>query len=712
MINTKIKVPLRANSHVLRLLGEELIGDDGLAVFELVKNGYDADAKQVIVNITFKDKVPSIFVADDGCGMSLEDIQSKWLVLATDSKRGELRRIRSPIFNRLPLGEKGVGRVAAFKLGGKLSMVTRKKNCNECELTIDLDELIAQGSFLDELSVDIQSKEQPRVFFGNQTGTEIEIKSLYRQNWERGDLRKLNRLITSLASPFKTNDDFSVELCVPGRERDLEGMFSPEDFKEQAVWQFTFDISETGFSWDYKFRPPLWNAVVGRNVSSNQEKLLLQEIEHDTNQEARAVFQKEQLTGIGPIRGAIFGYHQSPEVLKATGNKTQLKKWLSDQTGIRVYRDNVRVFNYGEPTDDWLGLNIRRINRPGERFGTNSLVAAISLDLEKSFLLKEKTNREGFDSGGAFPTFHQLVSSAFERFEREAIEDRKKLDDVIRGKGTSTAPLRFLDAINTLKQGVKNQRIPEAFQLEIDAIEKEFIELRDITVRAGTAGLNLAVIFHEIEREVDALASAVERKLDEDTLKKQIEQIHYMLHGFAPLLRGTSAKNIFCSKLIEMASRVRVSRFAFHGITFSAPVLTNEEPDFKILVAPNLLVGAIGNLLDNAMYWTKVRQETSDAKIDRAIRIATQYREDDESWLIAVIDNGPGFTENALAKATTAFFSERPSGMGLGLYFARMVTEQMGGVLTLSTTDELRDEMTIPKAFDGAAVVMRFKGRQ
>jgi hypothetical protein len=223
--------------------------------------------------------------------------------------------------------------------------------------------------------------------------------------------------------------------------------------------------------------------------------------------------------------------------------------------------------------------------------------------------------------------------------------------------------------------------------------------------------LNLAVIFHEIEREVDALAAAVDRNLDAQSIKKQIEQIHYMLHGFAPLLRKNPAKNVFCSEIIEQATRVRKSRFAFHSVAFSAPVLTKEEPDFKIKAAPNLLVGAIGNLLDNAMYWTQVRQELDGNDGTRAIRVLTQHKEDDGSSLIAVIDNGTGFTEKALAKARTAFFSERPSGMGLGLYFASMVAEQMGGILTLSNADELREELAVPAALDGAAVVMRFGGK-
>ena len=411
------RVALRANSHVLRLLGEELIGDDGLAIFELVKNSYDADANIVAVTIDLNNATQTVVVQDDGFGMSLEDLRSKWLVLATDSKRGQSQRFRSPIHNRLPLGEKGVGRVAAFKLGKQLTLITKKKNEKECSLRINLDELIGQGAYLDQLSVQVEERDVPIVFLGKTTGTKVEISDLYRKNWLRGDLRKLNRLITSLSSPFETNDSFSVALSVPGREKDLQGMFGSEDFKDQAIWEFSFEIDENGFSWRYGFKPPLWKSVVGREASKKNDVLLLDDKGYEEppgGEEVAAVFKPSFLDGIGPIRGVIYGYYLRSEVLKATGNQQQLKGWLSDQNGVRVYRDNVRVFNYGEPTDDWLGLNVRRINRPGDRFGTNSLVAAVSLDLESSYSLKEKTNREGFDGGGGFLRFQRLVFSAFE----------------------------------------------------------------------------------------------------------------------------------------------------------------------------------------------------------------------------------------------------------------------------------------------------------
>ena len=99
------KHPLRVQSPILRLLGDQLIGHDRLAVFELVKNSYDADASSVAITIDLNAVDPCVKVEDNGCGMSLSVITGAWLEVGTDSKRATQNRKRSELFNRLPLGD-------------------------------------------------------------------------------------------------------------------------------------------------------------------------------------------------------------------------------------------------------------------------------------------------------------------------------------------------------------------------------------------------------------------------------------------------------------------------------------------------------------------------------------------------------------------------------------------------------------------------------
>lgn len=698
---------------MLQLLGEELIGDDRLAVFELVKNGYDADATSVTITVNV-DSGPSssIIVQDTGTGMTLDDITGKWLELATDSRRRN-RTVRTERFRRLPLGEKGVGRIASFKLGRYVTLITRAANEPEYEAHIDWDKLLEQGPYLENLTVRVKENEEPRYFAGNTTGTRIEISGLRRAHWTRGDIRRLYRLVTSLASPFRAPDQFKVVFLAPGREGDIEDLISPNQFLNLAVWKFEFSIKGKSYNWDYSFNPPHWKGV---KASSREEKggrlQLTPTVDYEPPRRKRAdgddpiLLSEHDLKGIGPIKGRIYAYYRRSEVLNATGSSSQVKSWLDDQTGVRVYRDGVRVFTYGEKNDDWLGLNARRINAPSGKLGTNSVVAAIHIDLDQSSGLKEKTNREGFDENDTFLRLRRIILSVFEHLERLHADDRKSLDNVIKGTA-GEKPIRFAEAISHLRDGLKENKLEKSLGKAVDAIEEEFVQLRDVMVNAGTAGLNLAVIFHEIEREVDALATAVDRGIESGKVREQIEHLYELLHGFAPLLKKNPTRLMFASEIVRAASRIRESRFKYHKVSFSAPLLQKEEADFRVRGASNLLTGALGNLLDNALYWARYRRERDERSAPAAVLVTSDWDKTSRSGLIAVVDNGPGFGI-PLNRATEAFFTTRPGGMGLGLYFANLVMEQVGGELTIEPAADLRDEIEIPKSFDGAAVVMRF----
>lgn len=707
--------PIRARSHLLQLLGEELIGDDRLAIFELVKNGYDADANEVAITVNLSSRSDrSIIVQDSGTGMSLDDITGKWLELATDSRRRD-RSIRTKRYRRLALGEKGVGRIASFKLGRFVKLTTRAEGQPEFEATIDWDKLLDQGPYLESLEVRVIPNDDPKVFTAKATGTRIEISGLRRVEWTRGDLRKLYRLVTSLASPFQTPDQFKVKFAAPGREGDLKDLIAPNDFLDLAVWKFAFSLNAQSFDWDYAFNPPHWKNVKARTDSAEKDRLLLTPALDQEGKKRRIQLDDDalllgptDLEGIGPIEGRIYAYYRRSEVLNATGSSTQVKSWLDDQTGVRVYRDGVRVFTYGERNDDWLGLNARRINTPAGKLGTGSVVAAIHLDLNKSGGLREKTNREGFDQNDTYERLRRIVLSVFEHMERLHADDRRALDDVIKGT-VAEEPLRFTQAIDQLKDGIKTNKLDKSFSKAVDAIEREFIQLRDVMTNAGTAGLNLAVIFHEVEREVDSLASAVERGIDHTRIREQIEHLHQLLQGFAPLLRKNPTRSVFASNVVKAALLTREPRFKFHKVILSAPLLQNEQPDFKVRGASNLISGVIGNLLDNALFWARYRKERDERATPGAVLIATDWDEKTNSGFIAVIDNGPGFTMSA-DRAVEAFYTTRPGGMGLGLYFAKHVMEQAGGELTIHAASDFRDEIAFPTAFDGAAVVMRFGG--
>ncbi len=142
--NEKDTLRWRFDVNTFRLLGRELITDRITAVFELVKNCYDANSTKVAVqfqnvSINNNNNEGKIIIADNGIGMSFEDIRDKWMVVGTNNKRTKL--FSDEPFNRKLVGEKGIGRFAVDKLGERLIIKTKQLGSNQwLKVNINWDE--------------------------------------------------------------------------------------------------------------------------------------------------------------------------------------------------------------------------------------------------------------------------------------------------------------------------------------------------------------------------------------------------------------------------------------------------------------------------------------------------------------------------------------------------------------------------------------------
>jgi signal transduction histidine kinase len=716
MTDSVYDVPFRVRSHVLRLLGDQLVGHDRLAVFELVKNSYDADARNVKVTLDLRSR--TLVVLDDGHGMTLDVVRDKWLDIGTDSKRGA-GRVRSPLFGRMPLGEKGVGRLAVQKLGARLQMVTKAPSSPETAVELGWPALIESSPYVDEkLIVKVSERQTPHLFKDG-TGTWIEISELSRREWTRKDLRDLKRLVVSLESPFESIDSFNVELDVPGRERDIDDVPDLESLLKRAVWEYDFTISQEGFQWSYKFSPPRLKGLAPRELECNGFEQL--ETSDEARKEAKShassaddvplfVETEHALEGIGPIRGRLYVFYRRDEILRLLGDPRQTKQWLKDQAGVRVFRDGIRVYNYGEPDEDWLNLNSRRINRPTAKLGTDQVVGAISLNLEASYGLKEKTNREGFNQDETFTQLRQLVLSAVEHLEKMHDPDRRAIDEALRGDDAqvgTTANLR--EAISELKNVCKsNKELGKTLNPVVATIEREVEQIQSVMLNAGMAGMGLALVYHEIDRSIRTLTSLAETGVPAERLRSGLADLRKMLDSISVLLRQGKARKISIRSLIEQVLELNESRFEFHKVVISAPVTTGEQPDFFVTAPQHLVLSALNNIVDNAIYWTGYRnkQDSSSTNAPPAILIATSWNEN-EGGTITIADNGTGFAISS-ADALQPFVTRRTGGMGLGLYYCKLVMDNIGGTLQIGSAAEAGDYVEIPEALDGAALTLRF----
>uniref|UniRef100_UPI003D00051E sensor histidine kinase n=1 Tax=Alcaligenes faecalis TaxID=511 RepID=UPI003D00051E len=716
--NITENVPIRVRSHILRLLGDQLVGHDRLAIFELVKNAYDADAETVSVKVDLQ--AGKIIVRDDGSGMTADVIKNRWLDIGTDSKRGPNRK-RSKKFLRMPLGEKGVGRLAVQKLGGKFKLTTRAQGFKEIRVELGWHELISSSDYVDGVGLNVKITEHAEAleFPGNQHGTVIEISDLTRKEWSRKDLRDLKRLVVSLESPFQTNDSFRVSLSVPGREKEIDDVPDLKGLIQRSIWTYEFELTDDGFAWDYCFSPPKLKALKLRRESSTKPELL--EWADEAYREAKAKAEKADdapifitpelaLKGIGSIRGRFHVFYRRDEVLRLMGGDIrQTKQWLKDQAGVRVFRDGIRVYNYGEPEDDWLGLNARRINRPTERIGTSQLVAGIELDLSDSVGLQEKTNREGFNEDETFSRFRMLVLSIVQHFEKMHEPDRKAIDAALKDDGTQAGTtLKLHEAIDGLKQVCnKDKELAKTLTPYVKAIEKEVEQVRAVMLNAGMAGMGLALVFHEIDRTIRTLTSLAEKGASPERVRSGLGDLRKMLDSISVLLRQGKARKLSMRELVKQVIELNEVRFEFHRLTVSAPIVTGESADFFVTAPQHLILSALNNIIDNAIYWTGYRhQRDQNSQHQPALLIKSTWSEEDGGTVV-VADNGTGFSVSSM-DAIQPFVTKKVGGMGLGLYYCQLVMENIGGKLQILSTEEARDLLEIPAVFDGAAVAMHF----
>ncbi|EOV9656115.1 ATP-binding protein [Cronobacter turicensis] len=709
----KTKSYFRANSHLLKLLGDELIGDDRLAVFELVKNAYDADAESVDVQLNLEASEPSIVVYDhNGSGMSKDDFIDRWMEIGTKSKR-DINRRRTAIFKRLPLGEKGVGRLAVHKLGTKLRINSRASGQKEIEIIVNWNELLNFSEYIEDTSVDIDELENPKFFDDKKSGTRIEISHLNNSDWSRGDVRRLKRMLVSLISPFDTNSDFKVNFTVPGREKDLEGMPDAKDILNNSIWKYEFEIDTDGkFKYRMNFTPPkifrsletiellIEDSELELTIPTNEEKFA-----RDDNVRDNLLLNKQDLVGIGPIKGIIHVFLQQQQILNAIGGAQVIKNYLKEQSGIRIYRDGIRVFNYGEPNDDWLGLNTGRINRPGKKIDTSMVIGAINLDLERSFELKEKTNREGFDDNKKYRLFKWIIFSVIEKFHIIHAEQRDAINKAVKGDKSSAklTSNRFENNVNKLRKTIETHGLEKEMSGPLSLIEQDFLQMRQVTINSGIAGINLAVIFHEVERGVEELNIAIKRSDDHDVIVKRAEHLSLLLEGFAPLLKRNEQTTFSIKSIVERVYNLSKHRFSYHKVIFSCPLFEDADEDFKIKAPFGLIQAALTNIIDNSIHWTKLKSETDGSNYSPAIRIQGLPNYFPEGPALIIMDNGPGFSITA-DEAVQPFQTTRPGGMGLGLYYVDKVMEALNAKMVICSHEDLE----LPAAYNGAVVVLIF----
>ena len=345
---------LRFSTEIVKRLGEELNPSLDKGVIELVKNAYDADATKCRVELIKADKAGgSVVVRDNGDGMTVEDIENGWLVLGRSTKSTQ----QPTRTGRVPAGSKGLGRLAALRMGSQALMTTRSRYETNMEhnLLIDWNDF-DNADIVDDVELTVETSTNES---SPESGTEIRIENL-REGFGRVSVKRLARELILLADPFGDDPSgFKPELLV-SEYKDLETLVRERYFQD-AEYHLKAKIDSEGraSAWVKDWR--------GENLFV---------AEHED-----IAIRRSKLSYSGPsITFDLWVFlldHETFTTRKSTVG--DVRNWLSEFGGVHLYYNGLRVSPYGSPGDDWLEMNLRRVQSPEERPSTNTAIGRIEV---------------------------------------------------------------------------------------------------------------------------------------------------------------------------------------------------------------------------------------------------------------------------------------------------------------------------------------------
>lgn len=732
----------RMKARMMRMLGEDLIRDNTVGLMELVKNGYDADAQEVLValNDLHAPESTTIIVQDDGYGMSEETIKGPWMEPAHGGKEHQKRQgMRTPL-GRLPLGEKGVGRFAVQKLGKYLELVTRPPGETvEFVMVIDWSKF-ETDEYLDEIPLQITPR-IPLVFTGETHGTRLTMRGA-REKWTKDQVQRFQASLIRLLSPVNAVEHFSVQLSCPEYPH-LESL-EPDDILKNYQYRIDCLVDSDGMA-DFEYRSQL----------HGQEEMLISKKE--------------------PLWSQIQAKRHSDRPFECGPFFIQMSAWLLDDlkaynldreqlrilAGVSIYRDGFRILPYGDEGDDWLGLDKRRINVPGKRFGNQQVVGIVEITQGINRELGDKTNREGLKENQAYYDFRDLVLGVIELFEMQSLEQRKSANpsrktrrDLVREVSTlekqvrdlqersltqidplttpyetaeesgkqqsdsTTADVQSTTPVEVLTEQASpvQQSIVPVSREELTAIVeqtesiqaglREFDETEDADSRAiylHLMGLGLAAerFAHEFDRMVDsALRSIQALQRGSAGNKDAIDHLNIFVNALRNELRlmGTlsyvrrkqSAQQHSVRRIIDLILQVHEQEIKDASIQ----VEYAGQTDFEVYISEASLAQVIGNIVDNAIYWLTQKAEVRDRKLK--IELVAIER------AIFISNNGPSVTANIPRRLfKEPFVSAKIGGRGLGMYIASEILKPYNGQIVLMNTEDSR-------VLSGAAFAVQF----
>jgi signal transduction histidine kinase len=666
---------LRPRARLIRTIGRDLISNEVVALVELIKNCYDADASKVriVVEEPLEPSQGGILIEDDGAGMTLDVIKKAWFEPATVSKT----RNTVTAGGRRVTGEKGIGRFAAARIAQAMELETVATGSRRLvRVRFDWGRFDDETLYLDEVKCRWEETPAPR---GRTHGTKLHLFGL-NEAWHEGSFSRLRGELSRLVSPNRRRNDFEINLVLPERFKELAGIISPPPILGRPHYRLVGSIDAKG-RLDAQYNGP-------------DSKRLVPVPETVTLTRGR-------VPASGPFCFEFLVWDRDsldPLADELGSTVRRLREDLNSACGISIYRDDFRVLL---ADNDWLGLDLRRVQNPTMRLSNNQVVGAVYITADDNKGLRDQTNREGIVSSAAFDDFKDAVVSILSKLEVKRDTHRRAQHP----QKPATGLFEALD-IAPLREYVE-KRYPADAELKKILGEKAKVfehgvsEVQQVLARyrrLATLGQIIDVVLHDGRTPVAAISNetalamrdirnAGDNPVDIEPLQRRLTTITQQAKMLSELFRRLSPfsgrkrgrpTEIAIEKIIaetfELFTKPISDLHVKVSLSDGRTMITADQAEMQQIFV---------NLLQNALYWL---EKVDDKKREISVRVSTGPGE----LVVLFSDSGPGVPEDVRDRIFDPYFSTKPDGVGLGLTIAGETADEYNGALELIAGGPLR----------------------
>ncbi|MDR4515756.1 sensor histidine kinase [Nitrosomonas sp.] len=666
------------------------------------------------------DNLNSITISDTGSGMSLKELDTVFLVIGTSSRKSEIDAAMAGGKSHAPfLGEKGIGRLSAMRLGNHLSVRTTRAGDKSYNL-IDIDWTDFDNASKMIEDIDVKPSVGEKKATPDLSGTDIKIRKL-NADWSE---KRVDRLaiddFSLLVNPLGKITGQRIAVFWNSKRVNIRRLEKSFLSHANALVKGNYRIGNKGP--ELKLRIELNNIGFEHPQEINIENASA-DVLHGALVGPKAKRRRMNkrdidyaaLNSVGPFDFELYWFNRSIQRKgKTTGEYQALRNLLDQWMGIRLYRDGFRVYPYGTEDDDWLELDKTALKSKGYALNRIQLVGQVEIGRLSNPKLLDQTNREGLRQTPEEAILKETVQFAVERLRDEMnriTKEQKGAKEPFIADETKTADLekRMKTAIKSIRQVVPSEHREVVQELEL--MREEFARFAsqareriadmekdaDQMIAMAGIGLMVEVVAHELTRSAeDALdvLNSLKRKTVPEEIRRRLESLRASMTSISKRLRildplsvtGRQRKECFnLDELLNEILEAHEAQFERHQVKLN---VLPPNRSVQVFAVKGMVVQVLENLISNSLYWLDVeKQRKMSFKPELTITV------EDNPPRIRFSDNGPGISKQYKDRIFDLFFSlkDKSRRRGLGLFIAREAAEHNGGALTLDP-DILNEE--------------------